>query len=769
MDTPLETPGQVPKKGWIKHRHQLRLVGRLIPVLAALLLSGGLLAVWFTGMAWASSANSPVQSDPQAFLQQYDFDIVKSSDPQQFIIGSGIDTGNRYRINVRINAPPYPLSVNVKDVLPVGVTISDVEAVDWNCAVLATTPQQVSCEYSGSIPPIVGNAYPPIFLNVNLASSVANQIVNKAELYLDNLSEETAVLTTTIDSVDLAITKKVSPQFADIGDPILYTYVVKNNGPATAIGVKVVDSLPVGLIYTTTQATPPGLFSFTGSSSTIVTGTWTLPNIVNGGVMTLTLPAAPTVAAVGKKLTNVAKVSSTNLQDRISSNNTASADFFVSGLEIEKSKPTNINYISVGQPFTYTITVRNTSTSPASSVVISDVFDPGLSVNGAKLTIGTTVTRFTSSNNLSRSIGNLPAGGVVTLDVGVRGNSTVTQPITVTNMATVRASPSIVRTSNITDTGVVTITPAADFYVLNTDGVTSVTPGQLVTYTVTIQNIGSTITHTNFLVTDTLAAYLDFSSVNLGTLVYTPTFISSDNRVHVWQIGEILDPNEAISYKITGKVQTNAPVGNYTNHRVFARSPDEKYLGNNTAVDQNLITVQPTQDYNFVLKIDRTRVEVGEGIHFGITLSNVGTTIPVNAKVTDIFPSVLDIVDAETSVGTLTTNASTRTVTVNIGSFSPGQTVEIEISTKVNSSATTSAVYEHTSVLTFNPNVTIDSNTVEFSVLAPGAGVLPGTGIGPPAPAHYSRVSPAVLLLLPFVLLLPLVVLGRHWSSSPQP
>ncbi len=174
----------------MKRARLVRLGWRFLPVFGALLLSGGMLAAWFTGMAWASSANSPVQSDPQAVLQQYDFDIVKSSDPQQFIIGSGIDTGNRYRINVRINALPYPLSVNVKDVLPVGVTISDVEAIDWNCAVLATTPQQVSCEYSGSIPPTVGNAYPPIFLNVNLASSVANQIVNTAELYLDNQLEE---------------------------------------------------------------------------------------------------------------------------------------------------------------------------------------------------------------------------------------------------------------------------------------------------------------------------------------------------------------------------------------------------------------------------------------------------------------------------------------------------------------------------------------------------------------------------------------------------
>ena len=151
-----------------------------------------------------------------------------------------------------------------------------------------------------------------------------------------------------------------------------------------------------------------------------------------------------------------------------------------------------------------------------------------------------------------------------------------------------------------------------------------------------------------------------------------------------------------------------------------------------------------------------------------LSLREFPDTIPVNAKVTDVFPAVLDIIDAKTSMGTLTTNASTRTVTVNLGSFVKGQTVEISISTKVNATATTSAVYEHTSVLTFNPNVTIDSNTVQFSVLA-GTGVLPGTGIGPPSPQHSSRISPVAVLLLPFALLLPLVVLGRLWSRSPKP
>jgi hypothetical protein len=75
-------------------------------------------------------------------------------------------------------------------------------------------------------------------------------------------------------------------------------------------------------------------------------------------------------------------------------------------------------------------------------------------------------------------------------------------------------------------------------------------------------------------------------------------------------------------------------------------------------------------------------------------------------------------------------------------------------------------VYDHTSVLTFNPNVTIESNTVEFSVIAAGAGVLPGTGLGPPANARH---SPLVYLVLLATLLLPLVVLGRRWSTTPEP
>lgn len=350
-----------------------------------------------------------------------------------------------------------------------------------------------------------------------------------------------------------------------------------------------------------------------------------------------------------------------------------------------------------------------------------------------------------------------------TIEVNVRGNKTITNTETITNQAFVK-SKEVIRESEVVT--VTQIRPAADFYVTTNDGVKEVTPNQVVTYTVTVQNIGSVITHTNFVVTDTLAAYLDFVRLDLGTLIYTPTFISSDNLTHVWRFGELLDPSEAISYRITGQVKSNAPTSQSTLHRVVVRSPDEKYLGNNIAEDLNKIVVQPITNFNFNLTIDRKRVEVGEGIHFLITLENIGDTIPVNARVTDVFPAVLDIVDAKTTFGTLNINASTRTVTVDLGSFGKGRKILISITTKVNSSATTSAVYDHKSALTYNPNVTIESNTVKFSIIA-GGGILPGTGLGPPAHYADARASSPALWLLPFALLLPLILLGRRWARIP--
>ncbi len=133
-------------------------------------------------MAWAS----PEKQDPQPNALAAQFDIFKSYDSSVFTIGLAKDTGNRYNISVRINSLPYPALLTIRDVLPVGLTISDVQAIDWNCGIF-NSRTELSCDYNGTPEtyPSLGQAYPTILVYINVASSVGNQVTNKADLFID--------------------------------------------------------------------------------------------------------------------------------------------------------------------------------------------------------------------------------------------------------------------------------------------------------------------------------------------------------------------------------------------------------------------------------------------------------------------------------------------------------------------------------------------------------------------------------------------------------
>jgi uncharacterized repeat protein (TIGR01451 family) len=678
---------------------------RFVPILGAIFASTVLIFLLFFSIAFASQGRN---REIQIKEDGYDFAIDKSNDPQVFIVGDGQDTHNRYIINLRNKVLPIPKTLIIRDRLPPGITVDDVTATDWFCETSADF-SLLSCFFYG-FPPPSGSPYPPIIINVDVAPTVSSQVTNTAELHLDgHLFSSSAPITTTIDSVDLNIEKTASIASAEVGGSIDYRIDYSNSGPAIASDVKIVDVLPATLNILSVSP-PPDIVTAT---STLSYFTWLEPSLGTNITHTILMTASPTQAAYGRQLTNDVSITSSNRSDWNATNNTASATVFVSGLEIEKQILSGTRTLPVGEPFTYRITVKNNGAEAAYGVIVADIFDPGLTVLGASLN---GVPFLASSNNFNRSIGTMPASTTATIDVTVRGNSTVTVPITVTNQATVHASPSIIETSIITDTGFMTITPATDLSVLIADNFTNVYPGQLVTYTVTIQNIGSVITQTNFTVTDILLNNLEFVSMDLGTLEYTPTFTSTNNALHVWQIGELLDPDESISYKITARVPYISPTGVTATHRVTVLSPYESYLGNNTADDVDDI-IQPP--FTFNLFVDRSSVQVGEELHFHIILANVGNYIVRNVRVTDAFPSTLDPVSGYSNPGIISFDPSTHTVMVSLEVFNPGQQVEIFITTRVNSTAPASKDYDHISILTFDPGVSVTSNTVHFLVINP--------------------------------------------------
>lgn len=95
-----------------------------------------------------------------------------------------------------------------------------------------------------------------------------------------------------------------------IGDEVIYTIQVKNNGPAAATNVVVLNELPEGLIV---QGGTPGLLA-EGTNLKIV-----IPTLAVGATRTYTYTAKLTKAG---KVNNVVKKISANQNDPINSNNT---------------------------------------------------------------------------------------------------------------------------------------------------------------------------------------------------------------------------------------------------------------------------------------------------------------------------------------------------------------------------------------------------------------------------------------------------------------
>ena len=95
---------------------------------------------------------------------------------------------------------------------------------------------------------------------------------------------------------DLALTKSVNSSTPYVGEVIQYTVTVTNEGPQPAVGVRVEDVLPAGLLYVSNSL---------GSAYNPGTGIWDIGLILPGGSKSIAISAQ--VQAVGL-ITNVAQV-----------------------------------------------------------------------------------------------------------------------------------------------------------------------------------------------------------------------------------------------------------------------------------------------------------------------------------------------------------------------------------------------------------------------------------------------------------------------------
>ena len=297
---------------------------------------------------------------------------------------------------------------------------------------------------------------------------------------------------------DLTIAKDHNPGIAIPGDTVTYIVTVSNVGSSPSSGT-----------VTVTETPPPGLtiaaLFGTGWTCTLATRTCTRSDALAPGA---SYPGITVTTVVGAHVapgtvTNIAEVSGGG--DSNSTNNEATDPTIIAapaaGMDLTIAKTHSPNTVVAGQTFTYFVSVLNVGSSPSSgTVTVTETPPAGLTItalSGAGWTCAVPTRTCTRNDPLP------PAASYPDITVTVSVGANVA-PGTVTNVAVVSGGgdPNDANNTASDPTSITSPTGGTDLTLTKTQTGGVVMPGQQITFTLRVTNIGDAPTSGNVTVTE---------------------------------------------------------------------------------------------------------------------------------------------------------------------------------------------------------------------------------------------------------------------------
>ena len=385
---------------------------------------------------------------------------------------------------------------------------------------------------------------------------------------------------------DLAIVKAAAPSPVVAGTQLTYTFTSTNNGPSSATGVTVTDTLPAGETFVS-ATTSQGTTSFANDTLTV-----TLGNMASGGTATTTV-LVDVASSVTGTLTNTATISGNQPDPNLTNNTSTVTTPVTQEADLAIVKSGSPDPVDAGKPLTYTLTATNNGPSDDTGVTVVDTLPAGVTYASSTSTQGSTSD---AGATVTANLGNLASGATATITIVVNVASTTTG--TITNTATISGNQPDPNLANNTGTCLTDVSqpiiinqvPTVDLAIVKSYSPATVYAGDTFTYTLSIINNGPQGTVGDVTVTDPLPSGVTFVSATASK--GSPTFSN----------GIVTDDLGTMAYEATATVtiivRDTAPSGTtLTNTGTVSVTSldDDTDPANNQSTVQTLINSLPSK------------------------------------------------------------------------------------------------------------------------------------------------------------------------------
>ncbi|WP_461204783.1 DUF7507 domain-containing protein [Clostridium sp. DL1XJH146] len=634
-----------------------------------------------------------------------DIEALKSVDKLDAAIGDILT----YTIEITNPGNTVINSVTVADTIPAGTSyVTNSLNVAANIPIITTviqTSPQIQVQVDGNLNPIstdpdVQTDRITITFQVRVNSIVSNPVTNTATVdYIYEIGpQETGTETEDSNTVEtniasIIVTKSV-PQAVQLGENLVYTIAINNNGEVPLQNVVINDTIPNETSFVSATANGANIIAQIINNKDI---TLVLDLILVNSTVTIDITVSVNILPPDPyEIDNIAIVTFTVDQEEKPSvpSNEVITIVGDGSILVDKGTEGDISNTRVGDTVTYSIVVTNTGNTQVTLTTLTDViqqaantsFQDNFTIGGVPL-----VPQPVSLNNVDLTtasplnILDPQESTIITYDVRI---DSLPQDEKIDDTVTIDFDYQIGqerRTGEGEDSYIVDIqTPDIDA-LKSVDRINAVV-GDRLTYIVEITNPG-TVNIDSVLFTDTIPTGTSYVTNSLNVTANIPivtNIIQTTPQIIVRVNGQLKPITDTIIIEFQVQVDSivSNPIQNVGtvdfDYTLNPGGPIITETEDTNIVETNIASV-------IVTKVGPQFVELGENFVYTISVENDGIVPLQNVVVQDIIPNETSFVSATAIGGNIVSQTVIgKEITLVIDSILPGNTVDIDITVFVD-------------------------------------------------------------------------------------